>query len=32
MIAVYNDINNIDFKQDCVHIRKYISKRMAKNF
>ena len=32
MIAAYNDISNIDFKQDCVHIRKYISKRMAKNF
>ena len=32
MIAAYNDINNIDFKQDCVHIHKYINKRVAKNF
>ena len=30
--AACDDINNIDFKQDCVHIRKYINKRMAKNF
>ena len=32
MIAAYNDTNNIDFKQDCVHIHKYINKHMAKNF
>jgi hypothetical protein len=31
MIAAYNDINNIDFKQDCVHIGEYINKRMTKN-
>ena len=24
MIAVYNNINNINFKKDCVHLRKYI--------
>ena len=30
MIVAYNDINNIDFKQDCVHIRKHINKRIAK--
>ena len=30
--VAYNDINNIDFKQDCVHIRKYINRRMAKYF
>ena len=31
MIEAFNAINNIDFKQDCVHIREYISKRMVKN-
>ena len=32
MIVAYNDISNIDFKQDCVHIHKNINKCMAKNF
>ena len=31
LFAAYNDVNNIDFRQYCVHIRKYINKRMAKN-
>ena len=32
MIAAYYDISNNGFKQDCVHIPKYINKRMVKKF
>ena len=32
MMMMINHINNIDFKQDCIHICKCINKYMAKNF